>query len=131
MAADIAVVVTAYNEADLIGATLDALRAAFPDARLIVADDGSSDGTYHVALQYGAELERLSKVRGKGQAATRGVARALDEKPRAVVLADADLGDSAKELTKLIEALDRGEGELAVATFATRVGGGFGIALKT
>ena len=37
-------VVAAYNEAQLIGATLQALALAFSGAQLWVADDGSSDG---------------------------------------------------------------------------------------
>jgi glycosyltransferase involved in cell wall biosynthesis len=131
MAADLAVVVTAYNEADRIGETLDALGSAFPDARLIVADDGSTDATAHLALQHGAELVSLPGMAGKGQAATRGVRRALEGgSARAVVLADGDLGASAAELAKLIGALERDEGELAVASFARRVGGGFGLALS-
>jgi glycosyltransferase involved in cell wall biosynthesis len=131
MAADLAVVVTAYNEADRIGETLDALGSAFPGARLIVADDGSTDATAHVALQHGAELVSLPAMVGKGQAATQGVRRALEGgSERAVVLADGDLGASAAQLAKLTGALERGDGELAVASFARRVGGGFGLALS-
>ena len=37
----IVAIVTAYNEAERIGATLAALASAFPGARLIVGDDGS------------------------------------------------------------------------------------------
>ena len=37
------VIVTARNEADRLGATLDALAESFPGARVIVADDGSTD----------------------------------------------------------------------------------------
>ena len=48
MAADLAVIVTARNEADRLGATLRALRAAFPDAVLWVADDASEDGDSRV-----------------------------------------------------------------------------------
>jgi hypothetical protein len=46
-----------------------------------------------------------------------------------VVLCDGDLGDSASELPRLVEALERGEGDLAVGAFARRVGGGFGFAV--
>jgi hypothetical protein len=45
------------------------------------------------------------------------------------VLCDGDLGASARQLPRLVEALERDEGDLAVATFARRVGGGFGFAL--
>ncbi|HYP54705.1 MAG TPA: hypothetical protein VEQ41_00165, partial [Solirubrobacterales bacterium] len=38
-------------------------------------------------------------------------------------------GDSAGRLERLVEAVDRGECDLAVAAFSRRVGGGFGVAL--
>lgn len=46
-----------------------------------------------------------------------------------VVLCDGDLGDCARELAPLVEAIRRGEADLAVAAFSTRATGGFGIAL--
>jgi hypothetical protein len=53
----------------------------------------------------------------------------LREGDPAVLLADADLGASAAELQRLVDALD--DADLAIATFARRVGGGFGIAVRT
>ncbi len=47
-----------------------------------------------------------------------------------VILCDGDLGESARELPALAEAIRRDDGDLAVAAFATRVGGGFGLALN-
>jgi hypothetical protein len=46
-----------------------------------------------------------------------------------VLLCDGDLGDSAAHLAPLVEAVRRGECDLAVASFSRRVGGGFGLAL--
>ena len=47
-----------------------------------------------------------------------------------LVLCDGDLGDSARELRALVDALaHEPDAGLAVAAFATRVGGGFGLAL--
>ena len=50
-------IAAARNEADRIGATLDALAAALPGARLFVADDASDDGTAEVAMQHGAMVD--------------------------------------------------------------------------
>ncbi len=120
-----AVIVTAWNEAARLGETLRALKEAFPDARIVVADDASSDATPHVALQEGVELVRTPARLGKGGVANLAVARLrADGPPPDVVLCDGDLGASAKELAKLV-----GRDDLAVATFARRTGGGFGIAL--
>lgn len=45
------------------------------------------------------------------------------------VLCDGDLGDSALELAALADAVARGDADVAVGAFATRAGGGFGLAL--
>jgi glycosyltransferase involved in cell wall biosynthesis len=131
---EIAVVVSAYNEADRLGETLTAVQGAFPGARVMVADDFSTDPTPQVAEQAGAELVRAHKHLGKGGANTLAVGRLLGRgAPRELpllVLCDGDLGTSARELPRLVEALERDEGDLAVAAFARRVGGGFGVALR-
>jgi glycosyltransferase involved in cell wall biosynthesis len=129
MAADLAVIVTARNEADRLGATIRALRAAFPDAGVWVADDASEDATAHVALQEGARLVSAPRRLGKGGAATLAAEAVLREGDPAVLLADADLGDSARELRNLVDALETSD--LAIATFRRRVGGGFGIAIRS
>lgn len=130
---DVAVIVCAHDEADRLGATLGALRAAFPGARILVADDGSEDGTDRLAVAAGAELVRGERPVGKGGAATRAAQRLLDATtapdPPVVVLADGDLGASAAQLTALVDAVRAGECDLAVAAFARRVGGGFGFAV--
>ena len=124
-------VVSAYNEADRLGETLAAVREAFPRARVLVADDHSEDATPEVATAAGAELVRAPRHMGKGGANTLAVRQLLEGGgiTRALVLCDGDLGDSARELPRLVEALEREEGDLAVATFARRAGGGFGIAV--
>jgi glycosyltransferase involved in cell wall biosynthesis len=131
MAADLAVIVTAYNEADRLGATLRALRATFPNAELWVADDGSTDATARVAEQEGARVVSAPKRLGKGGAATLAAEALLREGDPAVVLADADLGESAAKLTLLVDAVSAAPdaADLAIAKVAKRVGGGFGIAV--
>src|SRR3954464_697991 len=124
-----AVVVSAWNEADRIGATLAALRDAFPGARLFVADDYSDDGTAAVAREAGAEVVTAPKRMGKGGATTLAAREAMNEQPALLLLCDGDLGESARQLPRLVEASERGGGDLAVGSFARRVGGGFGIAL--
>jgi glycosyltransferase involved in cell wall biosynthesis len=127
VAPEIAVVVSAYNEEERLGDTLAALRDAFPGARLIVADDHSSDATPDVARAAGVELVRAPRHLGKGGANTLAIQRV--PAGSILVLCDGDLGGSARELPRLVEALERDEGDLAVASFARRVGGGFGVAL--
>jgi glycosyltransferase involved in cell wall biosynthesis len=127
------VIIAARNEADRIVSTLEALGKAFPGARMVVADDRSTDATPALATQAGAEVVRrgASDGRGKGGAMTAAARDALAREtgPSTVVLCDGDLGASAVSLTALADAVDAGDCDLAVAAFARREGGGFGIAL--
>jgi glycosyltransferase involved in cell wall biosynthesis len=94
------------------------LRKQFPDAEVIVADDGSRDATADRAEEAGATVLRLPR-RGKGQALS-AAERAAP--PGSLLLADAEVrGD----LTAL-----RGSSGLRVARFTRREGGGFGVAKR-
>jgi len=110
------ILVAARDEEDRIADTVEALRQQFPDAEVVVADDGSRDSTEATAAAAGARVVSLPR-RGKGQALT------LAERelaPGRLLLCDADLrGDLA--------ALVSAEADLTVAAFARRQGGGFGL----
>jgi glycosyltransferase involved in cell wall biosynthesis len=123
------VLVAAHDEADRIGDTLAALREAFPGARLLVADDGSADETAAVAVAAGAEVVSTGRDIGKGGAMTAAARRVVAAPPPLVVVCDGDLGASAVHLRELAEAVRDGRGDLAVATFARKVGGGVGAAV--
>ena len=127
------VLVAAHNEADRLPATLAALREAFPGARVIVADDGSTDATAEVARAAAAEVVSTGRDIGKGGAMTAAARRVLDvaaaPDPPVVVLCDGDLGASARYLPELAAAVADGRADLAVAAFARRVGGGVGAAV--
>ena len=120
MAEIAAVLVAARDEEAVIAGTVEALRIAFRTAEVIVADDGSRDGTAAAAQSAGAQVLRLP-ARGKGQALTLAERAAPAGR---VLLVDADVeGD----LTELAAA----DGDLAIAAFAERQGGGFGLAKQT
>ena len=124
-----AVLVTARDEADGWGPPSTRLPTPSPARHVVVADDGSTDATAAVARAHGATVVATGRRTGKGGAATLG-AGALT--PSAlVVLCDADLGASARELPALLGPLERGEADLVVGGFARRVGGGVGLVLRT
>lgn len=128
------VIVAARNEADRIAETVAALAEAFPGTKVIVCDDGSADGTGAIAGAAGALVVGTPDAHlGKGGAASLGAAAALADGPpepgAVVLLADADLARSASKLAPLADAVAAGEADLTVAMFASRVGGGFGLAL--
>jgi glycosyltransferase involved in cell wall biosynthesis len=127
----LAAIVAARNEADRVGETVRALRRSFPAARVWVADDASEDGTAEIAMSAGAEVVSRGRPHGKGANVSAAAAAALsvEPSPRLVLLCDGDLGASAARLAPLVEAVERGECDLAVAAFRRRAGGGFGLAL--
>jgi hypothetical protein len=113
-----AVLVAARDEEERIAETVAALRQAFPDAEVIVADDGSRDSTAERAEAAGAVVLRLPR-RGKGEALSAAERAA---RPGPVLLVDADVrGD--------LTALRTDEG-VRIAAFAARQGGGFGLAKR-
>lgn len=128
---DLAVIVAARNEADRVGETVVALLKTFPAARVWVADDASEDGTAEVAMAAGARVVSRGRPHGKGANVTAAAEAALSEGqvPSLFLLCDGDLGGSAAHLEPLVAAVAAGECDLAVAAFANRVGGGFGLAL--
>ncbi len=130
---DTVIIITAYNEGPRLGETIAALREVFDGARIVVADDHSTDDTPQVAEQAGVELVRAERNIGKGGIATlaaeRVLSMALSDAAPVFVLCDGDLADSARQLPALVDAVRRDECDLAVAVFATKVGGGFGFAV--
>ncbi len=113
------ILIAARDEERRIRRTVEALRRAFPEGEVIVADDGSRDGTAEAAEAAGAIVLRLPRL-GKGQALS-AAERAAS--PGRLLLCDADLeGDLAL--------LDGVGADLTVAAFAERQGGGFGIAKR-
>jgi hypothetical protein len=112
-----AILIAARDEEHTIGATVAALREQFPWADIVVADDGSRDATVTVADRAGARIVRLPR-RGKGQALSLAERETL---AGPVLLVDADLTGDLRPLA------DTGA-DVAIAVFAERRGGGFGIA---
>jgi len=123
-------IVAARNEGDRVGATLRSLAAASPGIGLWVADDASSDDTRTEAMAAGATVIGRNRPHGKGGNVTAAATAALEGlDPRAtVLLCDGDLADTAGRLVPLLEAVETGRCDLAIAAFERRVGGGLGLA---
>jgi len=104
------VVVPTYNEAENLDPVLGRLRAAVPEADVLVVDDGSPDGTGAIAERIaGADpavhvLHRTQKA-GLGAAYVAGFRWALAQGYDAVVEMDADGSHAPEELPRLLTAL--------------------------
>ena len=101
-------IVPAWNEADLIGATIDAIHAACralnEACEVIVSDDGSTDETAQVSERHGA---RVIKVAHRQIAATRN-SGAREAKGEFFIFVDADTIVNATVVGAALEALRTG-----------------------
>jgi glycosyltransferase involved in cell wall biosynthesis len=134
----VAVVIPAYNEAERIGETVTAARALPGVDVVVVASDGSTDGTVRVAREAGATVWRTRRNQGKAAAMLAGAAavRVLDQRqradgPRHLLFLDADLGKTAANASPLIEPVVVGSADMTIAAFANRVKlGGHGFVVR-
>jgi dolichol-phosphate mannosyltransferase len=113
-------VVPTYNEAENLEAAVEAIRAAVPDAAILVVDDDSPDGTGKLARRLGEEmggvdvLSRPSKS-GLGSAYRDGFRRAIDGGAEICVQIDADLSHDARALPALLANVEHGA-DLAIGS---------------
>jgi len=114
-APSVALIIPALDEELALGNLLDALpRGVF--ARVIVADNGSTDRTAAVARAHGAEVVSEPR-RGYGRACLAGLA-ALDETTEIVAFMDADGSDVPEEARQLVGPIAAGEADLVIGSRA-------------
>jgi glycosyltransferase involved in cell wall biosynthesis len=101
----LSVVLPAKNEEGGLVRTLPALREAFPDAEIIVSDDGSTDGTAVVAREHGARVVGVPYSMGNGAAIKRGARAASGD---VIVFMDADAQHDPAHIAALVRKLDEG-----------------------
>ena len=117
-------VVPAREEAATVGDTVRSLYRIPEVGRVVVVDDGSTDGTAEEATSAGAWVLRSTRNQGKG----RGVEAALDHvRAHVYLLVDADTGSSAEGAKPLLVAVLAGNVDLAVGRLPALDGGGFGL----
>jgi glycosyltransferase involved in cell wall biosynthesis len=126
MAAPLSVIIPAYNEQLRLRKTLpqilEYLNSSFPEAELIVVDDGSRDGTAAVAREVLADPRtvRTSVISyksnlGKGRAVRLGLLAARSE---VALFSDADLSTPISETPKVVDPILRNECDVAFGSRA-------------
>ena len=106
-------VIPTYEEAQNIRPLLTRLCRLYPDARFLVVDDQSPDGTGEKVRALAAREPRVQLLsgrrRGLGNAYVRGISHALDElKAEVVVQMDADFSHDPADAARLLACLEEG-----------------------
>jgi glycosyltransferase involved in cell wall biosynthesis len=122
----ISIVLPAKNEAAALRALLPRLRAAQPDAEVIVVNDGSTDDTAEVCAAAGISFVTQPYSMGNGAAIKRGAREASGE---VIVFMDADGQHDPADIARLLSRLESGY-DMAVGArdWAGQAGVGRGVA---
>jgi glycosyltransferase involved in cell wall biosynthesis len=125
----VSAIVPALNEAQRVAATIEALCGVESISEVVVVDDGSTDETSQVAEAAGAQVVKLQSNNGKGRAVLEGVKVARGD---ILLFLDADLQQSARQASLLLQPILDGSADMAIATFPVVPGrgGGFGFAVR-
>ncbi|MBC8104970.1 MAG: glycosyltransferase family 2 protein [Anaerolineae bacterium] len=105
---EVSIVMPCLNEADTIGTCIEKAMRALHDARIdgeiIIADNGSTDGSKEIAAALGARVIEISQ-RGYGNALIGGIDRAHG---RFIIMGDADDSYDFGEIPKFVDRLRDG-----------------------
>ena len=101
----ISIVLPAKNESAAIGTTVSGIRQHYPDAEVIVVNDGSTDHTAAVAEAAGARVIHHTYSKGNGAAIKSGTRAATGE---VIVFMDADGQHDPADIPRLLSKLKDG-----------------------
>ncbi|MGD9889305.1 MAG: glycosyltransferase family 2 protein [Halothiobacillaceae bacterium] len=104
-ASPISIILPAKNESGAVGQTVERIRAHFPDAEIIVVNDGSTDDTAKLAQAAGARVITHPYSMGNGAAIKTGARAAQGD---ILVFMDADGQHNPADISKLLTKLDEG-----------------------
>ena len=116
MSAPFHAVIPAYNEAASVGRVIQGILDLFPEADVIVVDDGSVDGTAIAAMHAGAKVVRMPFNSGYGVALQTGLRWGEQEGARCVVTLDADGQHDPRELATILEPVLSGRSDIAIGS---------------
>jgi len=104
-AVSVSIVLPAKNESRGLSVLLPELKQRFPDAEIIVVDDGSVDETATLCKNLGVEIVRHAYAKGNGAAIKSGARKASGE---LIVFMDADGQHDPADISRLLIRLSQG-----------------------
>ena len=99
------IIIPARNEGRSIGVLLQTLVKHYPNAEIIVVNDGSEDDTARIATSAGARVISSPYSMGNGAAVKAGAREAVGD---IFIFMDADGQHQAEEIDKLLKVMDEG-----------------------
>ncbi len=106
----LSIIIPAKNESAAIGDVVRTAKSEYPDAEIIVVDDGSTDATARTAEEAGAMVIQHPESLGNGAAVKSGARAACGE---ILAFMDGDGQHDPRDIGRLLEKLDQGY-EMAV-----------------
>jgi glycosyltransferase involved in cell wall biosynthesis len=101
----LSIILPAKNEAKGLGSTLPKLKDLYPNAEILVVNDGSSDATLEICDQYGVKVISHPYSMGNGAAIKTGARNASGD---LLAFMDADGQHDPEALRALLSELDKG-----------------------
>lgn len=101
----LSIVIPAKNEAEAIGKVVGLARERYPDAEIIVVDDGSTDETAEIARTAGAQVIKHPESLGNGAAVKAGARAATGD---IIAFMDGDGQHDPRMLEPLLQQIDDG-----------------------
>jgi glycosyltransferase involved in cell wall biosynthesis len=108
------IVVPAYNEAQVIRATIEDLQQAF--SNIVVVNDGSTDETAAILRELGViAINHLINI-GQGGALQTGITYALRSGARYIVSFDADGQHQVSDVIEMLKVLEQGDCDVVLGS---------------
>nr|MBS3788185.1 glycosyltransferase family 2 protein [Candidatus Bipolaricaulota bacterium] len=110
---DVAVLITAYNEAKILGCLLENIPSTY---HVYVVDDGSTDETSRIASKHRAEVVALPINIGQGAASVAGYKLLAEMDYDYLVKMDGDGQHDPGEIPKMIRKLEESNADIVVGS---------------